>query len=146
MSVRTYKQRKRRETSPAVSENNNIKEEIKNNKIKLCLPQLAGKKGVFNCKISWNGEYEEITVEDGLIEVEKNDLEKFTLNGFKEFSPGWDMINRQYYCPEYLGKTFELTLDDETKIHIEKGVAKPVNQYHVAQLKKRHFALYKIED
>lgn len=140
MSVKTYKDAEEKKASSA----NNKKEKAKEAKktVKLYLPQITHN-GLYNCIIEYNGKQEKIKITDGIIEVDnKKDLEKYLSLGFKKVVEKIEDFGI-YFCDEYINNSFNLELDDNSKIKVDNGKAEPFSQYQVDQLIKRHFKLYK---
>jgi len=144
MPVKTTKEREEelKDSSPKIKLKESEKDEGEK-KIKMYLPQITVK-GKYTLILNYKGKKEEIQSKNGIVEVSKNEIDKYKSCGFKrgESKPKnfyW------YYCSEYSNKSFNLILDDGTKISIDKGLAYPKNKYQESQLIKNHFKIYKLK-
>lgn len=148
MPVKTKKEREEEFTSssPKIKIKEDTKEdkkEDKKDKVKMYLPQITNK-GDYNLIIKYKGKKEKIRSKNGVIAVAKEEVEKYESCGFK---PIEQRVNKfhTYYCEEYADNSFDLPLDDGTKLKVEKGIAIPKNKYEENQLLKNHFKIYKLK-
>lgn len=146
MSVKTRKERDEefKNSSPELKKEI-IKEDVKakKEKIKMYLPQ-ATQKGEYTFILDYKNKKEKIKSKNGIVEIDKEEIEKYKSCGFKMFEDKKEDLG-QYYCSDYLGKSFNLILDDGTKIKVSNGVAEPNTKYEKDQLIKRYFSLYKLK-
>ena len=147
MPVKTYKEKTEEIKVSSVDKTEDSPDKgtsKKSSKIKLYLPQIVSK-GEYTCTIIYEGKKEEVKVKDGIIEVTtKKELEKLTACGFKKLEHKHKDFGI-YFCDDYMNTCFNLMMDDETTIKVDHGKAEPLSEYHVEQLLKNHFKLYKYE-
>lgn len=149
MAVKTKKERAEefKHSSPELKKDT-VKEDVKakkakKEKIKMYLPQIT-QKGEYTLILNYKNKKEKIKSKNGIVEIGKEEIEKYKSCGFKMLADKKEDLG-QYYCADYLDKSFNLELDDGTKIKVSKGIAEPKTKYEKDQLIKRYFSLYKLK-
>lgn len=143
MAVKTTKEREEelKDSSPKIkTKETKIKAK---DKFIMYLPQITGK-GEYNLLLNYKGKKEKIKSKNGVVLVNKDDVEKYKSCGFKMMESKIEKFHT-YYSPEYSDKSFNLVLDDGTKLAVDKGICTPKNKYQESQLIKNHFRIYKLK-